>query len=313
MMFGPAGALFGAAAGRYFIDRKANASQKKIFQSQLTFYTAALHELAICDGAMQRPEESLILDLMREYNAALGNIFPDGHIGILMEKTIGIPRAGEKFAAMVRKQGPVGEWFALRFFRLASVDGNPGEHEVAYLRAISRDMGLAEFTYTRLYTHFVRSSDPESVTTSAEEACRILEVRQNADLDEIKRAYRSMTLKYHPDRHANLPPEIMELTAEKFRSVQQAYRTLSGDVSGGGFHRCFKLEPPRMAGAECGIIEAEAGGVARCFLCGKDAILPDENNLASARCPFCQARMTLMRHDLDRLTKETPTYPQPRQ
>jgi DnaJ-domain-containing protein 1 len=313
LMFGPMGAVAGAAAGRYFIDRKMNSDQKKIHQTMLTFYTAVLHDLALCDGELNRSEEELIKVLMSEYNSALGEVFPSGQLPVLMEKMVGIPNAGKRFANLVRENKANAQWIALTLFRIAAIDGNPGEEECAYLRAICMDMGLPEFVFIRLFTHYVRTPAPNSGELSILEAEKILNLPHNAPVDEVKRAFRTMTMKYHPDRHAGLPPEIMELAAEKFRLIQNAYRIISGTDGAASIQPCFKLSPSHSANEPCRISDAAGGDIARCIICGRDAILPDESNLISARCPFCQCRLTLMRHDLEKLNQEMPSYPNPHQ
>lgn len=49
----------------------------------------------------------------------------------------------------------------------------------------------------------------------------VLGVPQNASDDEIKKAYRDLTRKYHPDANVNNP--LAELAEEKFKEVQEAY------------------------------------------------------------------------------------------
>jgi molecular chaperone DnaJ len=49
----------------------------------------------------------------------------------------------------------------------------------------------------------------------------ILEVSPNASNDEIKKAYRELSRKYHPDSYANNP--LSSLAEEKFKQVQEAY------------------------------------------------------------------------------------------
>lgn len=52
----------------------------------------------------------------------------------------------------------------------------------------------------------------------------ILGVKRNATLDEIKKAYREMALRYHPDR---VPHEQKKEAEEKFKEISEAYAVLS--------------------------------------------------------------------------------------
>ena len=50
-----------------------------------------------------------------------------------------------------------------------------------------------------------------------------LGVSRNASDSDIKKAYRKLTMQYHPDRNLDNPEEA----AEKFKEIQKAYDTLS--------------------------------------------------------------------------------------
>ena len=59
-------------------------------------------------------------------------------------------------------------------------------------------------------------------------ALATLGLEDSASVQEIRRAYKRLAKKYHPDRVAHLGPELVKLTEEKFKEVKQAYDDLSG-------------------------------------------------------------------------------------
>lgn len=61
----------------------------------------------------------------------------------------------------------------------------------------------------------------------------VLGVSQNASDDEIKKAYRDLTRKYHPDANVNNP--LADLAEEKFKEVQEAYDTIMKEREQGGY------------------------------------------------------------------------------
>ena len=49
----------------------------------------------------------------------------------------------------------------------------------------------------------------------------VLGISPSATDDEVKKAYREMSRKYHPDSYTNNP--LSDLAEEKFKEVQEAY------------------------------------------------------------------------------------------
>ena len=54
----------------------------------------------------------------------------------------------------------------------------------------------------------------------------VLGVSENADEETIKKAYRELVKKYHPDKYVNNP--LADLAAEKMKEINKAYDMLTG-------------------------------------------------------------------------------------
>ncbi len=61
----------------------------------------------------------------------------------------------------------------------------------------------------------------------------VLGVPRNASNDEIKKAYRQLSKKYHPDSYVDNP--LSDLAEEKFKEVQAAYEQIMKERENGGY------------------------------------------------------------------------------
>ena len=57
-------------------------------------------------------------------------------------------------------------------------------------------------------------------------AFKILEIEKSATDLEVKKAYRKMALKFHPDKVAHLGEDHQKAAREKFQKVQEAYEQI---------------------------------------------------------------------------------------
>ena len=58
---------------------------------------------------------------------------------------------------------------------------------------------------------------------------KILEIDKSASNDGVKKAYRKMANKYHPDKVAHLGDELQKLAEDKFKAVNDAYHQIKKD------------------------------------------------------------------------------------
>lgn len=57
----------------------------------------------------------------------------------------------------------------------------------------------------------------------------ILGVKKDASKDDIRRAFKKLSVKYHPDKHINDSEEDKKKVEDKFKEINEAYETLSDD------------------------------------------------------------------------------------
>ena len=102
-------------------------------------------------------------------------------------------------------------------FGIAGADGRVTQAEIKQIYTMSGYLGISSKDFESIKAMFYSSKD---------NAYKILEIDKSATVDEIKRAYRKMAKKYHPDKVAHLGKEHQKGAEEKFRQVQEAYEIL---------------------------------------------------------------------------------------
>jgi len=83
----------------------------------------------------------------------------------------------------------------------------------------------------------------------------ILEIPRDASQDEIKKAYRKLSKKYHPDMN----PGFREHAEEVFKNVRRAYETLSDPKKRADYDRANETEDESVAKQEEGIQQKHPG------------------------------------------------------
>jgi DnaJ like chaperone protein len=99
-------------------------------------------------------------------------------------------------------------------FEVSKADGNIDPTEVAEIRRIAQYLGISEKDFISIKNMFYADTNS---------AYKILEISKSATDSEVKKAYRKMALKYHPDKLANLGPTFKKNAKDKFQKVQDAY------------------------------------------------------------------------------------------
>ena len=102
-------------------------------------------------------------------------------------------------------------------FGIAQSDGSISASELTKLSQIAAALQLNTHAYESIKAMFVKSTD---------QAYTILEISPDATDAEVKKAYRTLAKKYHPDKIVTDDPALKKGAEEKFQQVQTAYETI---------------------------------------------------------------------------------------
>lgn len=104
-------------------------------------------------------------------------------------------------------------------FDIAYADGVIHNNELDLIQRIAGIFQISTADFESLKAPYNKQTDPAW-------AYKTLEIEPAATVDEIKKAYRRMAMKYHPDKVNNLGEEMKKSATEKFRSINTAYEEL---------------------------------------------------------------------------------------
>ncbi len=290
---GPWGTLAGAAVGHVLVDRKEAQSAEKSALRLLAVTAGALFELAGVDGRYTAREDQAIRAILGEMNEHLGTRLSPHELAYLVDDSSRIDRSLARLSSLVRDNAPLARTATAWLWRVAVSDCEPTPAEQDCIHAFARHCGLTEDETRHASLLFVRQRTASS-NQDFREACSTLGVPYNADAAAIKSAYRAQSLKYHPDKHANLDPDIRALTAEKFAQIKAAYDTLCGTAAPAGDWFAKQADSGHL-------VPAVGEAAVSCFVCAKTLRLPPAEHLASARCPVCQTLLAFERELAEQL------------
>ena len=186
--------------------------QQGDFIMGLLILTAAVMK---ADGKVMKSELNFVKDFLAK-NFGANNL--QNRLDILrqlLDKNIDVYQTCEK----IRISFPYATKLQLLhyLFGIAVADNDCTKAEKDLIERIANLIGLSQADYKSIEAMYFQVTDSAYV---------ILQVERNATDEEVKRAYKRMCIKYHPDKVAHLGEEAQKAANEKFQEINNAYEQI---------------------------------------------------------------------------------------
>lgn len=220
---GPLGAIIGYAIGSLFsggprlirsevTDTFGNTEEKRDFNVTLLVLTAAVMK---ADGNVRKSE----LDYVKRFFLQnFGQERAENYIKMLREildKDYNLYEVSEQVGRYMDYSSRLQLLHYL--FGIANADGRVSQEELAVINTISDYMGLTNSDFLSVKAMFIKETDS---------AYKILGIEPSATDEEVKKAYRDMAKKNHPDLVSSLGDEVRQAAEKKFQEINAAYESI---------------------------------------------------------------------------------------
>jgi DnaJ like chaperone protein len=102
-------------------------------------------------------------------------------------------------------------------FGLSKADGHVHPDEVKVIHTLARYLNINNNDFNSIQAMFFKDTLSDY---------KILGLDSSATDNEVKKTYRKMAAKYHPDKVAHLGEDLKNLAEEKFKSLNDAYQNI---------------------------------------------------------------------------------------
>ena len=102
-------------------------------------------------------------------------------------------------------------------FGVAKADGHVSEQEETIIQRIANYFRISKIEYDQIKSMFYKD---------VSNAYKILGISNDSSDEELKKAYRKMAVKHHPDKFNQSGEEQLKAAKEKFQKIQEAYEQI---------------------------------------------------------------------------------------
>ncbi len=256
LFLGPFGVIIGLFLGHLFdigffntyLRRYGFLQQAQEQASQQIFFDATfaiMGYIAKCDGRVSEQEIQTTRQIMSQLGIhaskkerAIKQFYSGTHSDFDLAHTLTqLRQASSRYPSLLRT-------FIEIQIQMANAEGVISLQKRAAIQSICEKLGIhgfnfyayeqqsrAEQNYQRYYSHS-RQEQSRSYTSNnqLDDAYKILGVSKETSKEDVKKAYRRLMSKHHPDKliAKGLPPDMIKLATQKTQQIKKAYDTILG-------------------------------------------------------------------------------------
>ena len=105
-------------------------------------------------------------------------------------------------------------------FRISQADGKISRGELSILKEIASHLHITSGDFDTIHAMFHRAE---------RSAYQILEVDPSVSDTDLKKTYRNLATKYHPDKVQHLGEDFQKIAEEKFKAINEAYQEIKAE------------------------------------------------------------------------------------
>jgi DnaJ like chaperone protein len=220
---GPIGALIGFTLGSMFDGTQISSSTQAIGQNRTSEgdFKMSLLVLMACimnaDGRVDKAELEVVKKFLVANFGEQGVLDALQILKNLLEQHIDETEVAMQISQNLNYSSKLELLHLL--FNIAYADGEVVASELATIQRIANIFRIDRLDFESIKAPYMKTVDRNW-------AYKSLEIEPTATDDEIKKAYRNMAKKYHPDKVNDLGEDVKKSATEKFRSINEAYESL---------------------------------------------------------------------------------------